>query len=517
MTATNAQSVPVLIVGGGSVGLTASILLARHGVRSLVAERHPGTSILPRAFGANVRTMEIFRVMGLEEAIQAVEVDVSGRALLLAMQTLDGPVLESVPFQTSGDPDDPAWPSPTRVSFIAQDVLDPILVRALSHAELAELRFGTEVSGLRSDPAGVTAELTDRRDGTRHVVKADYLIAANGANSSIREALGIGMTGHDISTEINVLFEADLSRALGAKRAILYRLRNQWLPHDGLFRNIDGGRRWTMFTRDTGGTRPAHIAEIIRGCADDPDLEVEIVASGAWRKAALLAARFRTGRVFLAGDAAHWLTPAGGLGMNTGIQGAHNLAWKLAAVLHCWAGPDLLDTYDAEWRPAASHAVELSQRIETTGHRAASKMLGQMLGTAYQQGAFARDGTCPPDVADPVADYVPTARPGHRAPHYLLSSGGCRRSTIDLFDLKFIALSPNKRWCDAARATGAALGIPLSAHVIADSAWAAQYGVGPDGAVLVRPDGYVAWRRAEACDDMHGEFHRAVDTVLCRN
>ena len=517
MTATNAQSVPVLIVGGGSVGLTASILLARHGVRSLVAERHPGTSILPRAFGANVRTMEIFRVMGLEEAIQAVEVDVSGRALLLAMQTLDGPVLESVPFQTSGDPDDPAWPSPTRVSFIAQDVLDPILVRALSHAELAELRFGTEVSGLRSDPAGVTAELTDRRDGTRRVFRADYLIAADGANSSVREALGIGMTGHDLSAEINVLFEADLSAALGVKRAILYRLHNQWPPHGGLFRNIDGGVRWTMFTRDTGDTRPGRMADIIRACAGDPDLDVEILASGAWRKAAMVADQFRAGRVFLAGDAAHRLTPAGGLGLNTGIQGAHNLAWKLAAVLHCWAGPDLLDTYDAEWRPAASHAVELSQRIETTGHRAASKMLGQMLGTAYQQGAFARDGTCPPDVADPVADYVPTARPGHRAPHYLLSSGGCRRSTIDLFDLKFIALSPNKRWCDAARATGAALGIPLSAHVIADSAWAAQYGVGPDGAVLVRPDGYVAWRRAEACDDMHGEFHRAVDTVLCRN
>jgi 2-polyprenyl-6-methoxyphenol hydroxylase-like FAD-dependent oxidoreductase len=515
VTATSAPSVPVLIAGGGSVGLTTSILLARHGVRSLVAERHLGTSTLPRAFGTNVRTMEIFRVLGLEEAIQAAEVDVGGRPLLLAMQTLDGPVLESVPFQNSGNPDDPAWPSPTRVSFCAQDILDPILAQALSEAGLAELRFGTEVSGLRPDPAGITAELTDRRDGTRHVIKADYLIAADGANSSIREALGIGMTGHDISAEINVLFEADLSRALGAKRAILYRLRNQWLPHGGLFRNIDGRNRWTMFTRDPGNARPARMAEIIRGCAGDPDLAVEILASGAWRKAAMIADRFRTGRVFLAGDAAHRLTPAGGLGLNTGIQGAHNLAWKLAAVLHGWAGPNLLDTYQAEWRPAAARAVELSHRIETTGHRAASKMLGQMLGTAYQQGAFVPDGTCPPDVADPVADYVPTARPGHRAPHHPLSCNG-RRSTIDLFDAKFVALSPSKRWCDAARAAGSVLGVPLSAHVITDSTWAAQYEVGPDGAVLVRPDGYVAWRRAEACDDMPSELRRAIDTVLCR-
>jgi 2-polyprenyl-6-methoxyphenol hydroxylase-like FAD-dependent oxidoreductase len=146
--------------------------------------------------------MEIFRVLGLEEAIQAVGVDMGGWPRLLAMQTLDGPVLESVPFQNSGDPDDPAWPSPTRVSFCAQDMLDPILVRTLGRAELAELQFGTEVSGLRPDPAGVTAELTDRRDGTRRTVRADYLIAADGANSSIREALGIGMTGHDISAEI---------------------------------------------------------------------------------------------------------------------------------------------------------------------------------------------------------------------------------------------------------------------------------------------------------------------------
>ena len=516
MTAANARSVPVLIAGGGTVGLTVSVLLARHGVRSLVAERHPGTSILPRAFGINVRTMEIFRVLGMEDAIQAVEVDVARLPLLLAMRTLDGPVLESVPFQNTGDPEDPAWPSPTRTIFCAQDVLDPILARAVGQTGLAELWFGTEVSGIRPDPAGVTAELTDRRDGTCRLVRADYLIAADGANSSVREAIGIGMAGHDISTEINVLFEADFSRALGAKRAILYRLHNQWLPEGGLFRNIDGGNRWTLFTRDTGDAAPERIAETIRGCAGDPDLEVQIVASGAWRKAALLADRFRTGRVFLAGDAAHWLTPAGGLGMNTGIQGAHNLAWKLAAVLHGWAGPELLDTYQAEWRPAARRVVELSYRIETTGHRAASKMLGQMLGATYQEGAFVPDGTGPPDVADPVADYVPTARPGHRAPHYPLSVAGCRRSTIDLFDGKFVALSPGRRWCDAARAAAASLGVPLSAHVIADPAWATRYGVGPDGAVLVRPDGYVAWRRAQACHNMPGELHRAIDTVLRR-
>ena len=118
-----------------------------------------------------------------------------------------------------------------------------------------------------------------------------YLIAADGARNSVREVLGIGMTGHDISAEINVLFEADLSRALGGKRAILYRLRNRWLSHGGVFRNIDGRNRWTMFTRDFDGARPARIAEIIRGCAGDPELPVEVLATGVWQKAALLAVR----------------------------------------------------------------------------------------------------------------------------------------------------------------------------------------------------------------------------------
>jgi putative polyketide hydroxylase len=168
--------VPVLITGGGAVGLTASILLARHGVRSLVAERHPGTSILPRATGNNVRTMEIFRVLGLEEAIQAVEVDVRGLPLLLEMATLDGAVLEAVPHLNGGDPADPAWPSPTRLSFRAQDALEPILADTLRRSGRSELRFGTEVSSFQPDPAGVTAELWDRRHGTRRVVRAEYLM-----------------------------------------------------------------------------------------------------------------------------------------------------------------------------------------------------------------------------------------------------------------------------------------------------------------------------------------------------
>lgn len=515
VTGSHDEWVPVLITGAGPVGLTAALLLAHHGVRSLVAERHPGTSILPRATGNSVRTMEIFRVLGLETAIRAAEVDVRGLPLLLEMETLNGPVLESVPFLSAGDPGDPAWPSPTRLSFCAQDVLEPILVSALTRSGRSELRFGTEVTGFAQDPGGVTAGLTDRNTGRCRVVRADYLLAADGAHSPTREALGVGMTGHEISTEINVLFEADLSRALGGRRSILYRLRNPWLPHGGLFRNTDGRNRWTMFTRSFDGARPERIAAIIRGCAGDPELAVEILATGTWHKAALLADRFGAGRVFLAGDAAHRLTPAGAMGMNTGIQGVHNLAWKLAAVWHGRAGTGLLDTYEAEWRPAARRSVDLSRRLDGANLRAASSLLGHVLGAAYETGAFVPDGTRAPDVTDPVADYVPTARPGHRAPHYRLPDGS-GRSAVDLFDGRFVTLSGSERWCAAALDAAAAWGVPMSAHLISDPAWAALYQLQPRGAVLVRPDGYVAWRSPATCDDTPGALDTAFAAVLRR-
>ncbi len=299
----------MLVAGGGPAGLVAAILLARHGVRTVVAERHAGTSILPRATGNNVRTMEILRVLGLEPAVQGAEVDVRGLPLLLEMETLDGPVQESVPFLSAGDPADPAWPSPTRLCYCAQDVLEPILVDAVTSSGCAEVRFDTELVGVEQDPAGVTAELRDRRTGTSRTVRAEYLVAADGANSPVRQALGIGMAGREVSSEINVLFEADLWRALGGRRSILYRLRNRWLPHGGILRSVDGRCRWTMFTRSFDGATPSRIAEIIRGCARDPELPVEVLATGTWRKAALLADRFRAGRVFIVGDAAHRLTP----------------------------------------------------------------------------------------------------------------------------------------------------------------------------------------------------------------
>lgn len=202
------------------------------------------------------------------------------------------------------------------------------------------------------------------------------------------------MTGNEIGTEVCILFEADLTRALAGRRSILYRVRNSWLPNGGLFSNNERHRRWTLFTRRFGDPTPSRCLEIIRGSASDPELAVKILATGVWQKAALLADRFRKGRVFLAGDAAHRMTPAGALGMNTAIHDVHNLAWKLAAVLHGRASPALLDTYEAERKPVASRSVAVSYQIEVANPGGRGNTVGLVLGAAYESGALVRDAAC---------------------------------------------------------------------------------------------------------------------------
>lgn len=200
--------------------------------------------------------------------------------------------------------------------------------------------------------------------------------------------------------------------------------------------------------------------------------------------------------------------------MNTSIQSAHNLAWKLAGVLQRWAGPGLLDSYEAERRPWTSQTVELSFRLNSQHRRAASQTLGHVLGGAYEAGAFIPDGTPPPRVADPITDYVATARPGRRAPHAWVTSQGRQVSTIDLFDGRFVLLSPSRAWCSAGRQVAAELPVPLRTEMIEDPGWAETYGVGTNGAVLVRPDGYVAWRSQAPAVDPTGELRRIVSAVV---
>jgi len=507
--------VPVVVVGAGPAGLMTSFLLSRYGIGSLLVERHQEVSLLPRALGINVRTMEIFRSLGLDAEVEAIGVDVRDRPFLVEIDTLRGPVRETVPRGGASDSGGPGSPTPAHFVFCAQNRLEPLLLDKLAASGLCEVRRGTELTELSQDASGVTVRLHERSTGAERSVRAAYVVGADGAYSTVRAQLGIEMRGHDhLSRELNILFDAELMGALGDIRAILYQVRHPWLTTPCLFRNIDGGLRWSLITPWFENPSPERCGELIRLCADDPGLEIEILAAGEWERATLLADHFRQGRVFLAGDAVHRVTPAGAFGMNTSIQTAHNLAWKLAAVLLGWAGPGLLDSYEAERRPWTKQTVDLSYRLNGQHRRAASHTFGHILGSAYEAGAFVPDGTPAPSIGDPIAEYAPSARPGRRAPHVWLTREGGSVSTIDLFDGRFVLLSPSEMWRTAWCEVAARLAVPFRAEVIADPGWAQIYGLGKQGAVLVRPDGHVAWRSAEISADPAAALYRAMASVL---
>jgi putative polyketide hydroxylase len=252
----------------------------------------------------------------------------------------------------------------------------------------------------------------------------------------------------------------------------------------------------------------ARCVELVRRATGVDDLQVEILSVLPWAMAASIADRFQLGRVFFAGDAAHLIPPAGGQAMNVGIQDVHNLAWKLAAVLQGRAGTGLLGTYETERRPVAAAIMADAIRNVTAGSAGQRSEQfsnrGRVLGVCYDSAAVIPDGTAPPELENPVIDYVPTARPGSRAPHLWLFKGDLQISTLDLYDTRFVLLSgpAGRRWQTAANEVSQRLRTPIDSYIVGSEGplldrtgeWAKLYGVEPEGAVLVRPDGHVAWR-----------------------
>jgi 2-polyprenyl-6-methoxyphenol hydroxylase-like FAD-dependent oxidoreductase len=524
--------VPVLIVGGGPVGLTASILLSRHGVRSLLVERHPGTATHPKARGINARTMEMYRQTGVEDGIRAAGLPPDRARFIVWARSLAGEELERrVPWRASAES---SAVSPVRNCLCAQDALEPVL---RDHAERAggELRFNAELRDLAQDGDGVTAALADRRSGTTTVVRARYVIAADGAQSRIRRALGVTMVGReDVYESVNVLLHADLRPWTEHRPAALYFIEHPQLK--ATFLTINGLDRWGFLVNSLSayGLTPADFTpertlELVRLAAGVPDLAVTILGIAPWTASAHVAERYTYGRIFLAGDAAHEMPPTGGFGLNTGVQDVHNLAWKLAAVLHGSAAPALLETYDAERRPVGQAITEQSLANSISmgrlGHQAPGfarpeylNEQGLIFGASYESAAIVPDGSPPPDVGNRITDYVPNGRPGGRAPHAWLTRGGRRMSTIDLVGQRFTLLASGGQWRRVATTTR----VPVDVITIGadgefadpDGEWPKLYGVGPGGAVLVRPDGYIAWRTPRAMSDPVAAVDDALSAIL---
>jgi 2-polyprenyl-6-methoxyphenol hydroxylase-like FAD-dependent oxidoreductase len=532
--------VPVLISGGGPVGLTASLLLSQHGVRSLLVERHPSTAITPKARGINARTMEVFRQCGIDAAIRDAGLGEGGTGLIVWTETLAGREIERrVPGRTTSKN---MAVTPVKNCLCAQDDLEPVIRRFAESTEPGTLRFNTEMMSFSQRPGAVTGTLTDRVTGTETPFTARYLIAAEGAQSRVRRALAVKMIGEEeVYDSVNILFHADLTQWVEHRPAALYFVEQQDLR--GTFLTINGRDRWGFLIHSPKqygwqpqDFTPEFCAELIRKAVGVPDLAVSVLGVNPWQASAIVADRYRVGNVFLAGDAAHEMPPTGGFGLNTGVQDVHNLTWKIAAVLRGKADESLLDSYHAERQPFGQIVTENSLiNAMSMGRKARQGNVlprreflneqGLIFGARYESMAVVPDHTSPVAVDDPVTEYVPSARPGSRAPHVWLRRGNEQISTIDLFGPHFVLLASRDgdAWRQAAQQIGTTWP-PLIAFTVGEDGdlndpngnWHDAYGVETDGAVLVRPDGHVAWRSRSGASNPLDALRTAFDCLLGR-
>ena len=532
------ETADVLIVGGGLAGLSTALFLSWHGVRPLLVERHADLLIHPRARGFTQRTMELFRQVGLETDIRKSGFATGDdfRWVAVRAETLAGDyeLVEEEADEDMGNL------SPAPFAPIDQDTLEIILRRKAEELG-ADVRFSTELISFEQTETGVTGLLKDRQTGAERTVRAGYLVAADGWDSPVRQRLGIGLDGPGPFFQVlTALIDADLRPALRGRPVSIAYLQ-QPRPGTILMSHDQEGQRWVFGT----GYAPQYgesladypeerIIALVREAAGLPDVAVSLRPQipGTALKVlgfaigAQVAQRYREGRVFLVGDAAHLVPPTGGLGANTGIQDAHNLAWKLATVIQGKAGPALLDTYHDERRPVGLLTMEQAlarwgSRVGEGAEGAAAPLLDYAavaFGYRYRSEAVigaAEDGRA----ALPATEL--TGQPGTRAPHVWLSRDGERLSTVDLFGCRFVLLigKDGGAWVDAARSITDTV---VDSYRIGDDGeladvdrrWAEAYGVTDGGAVLVRPDGFVAWHSAVAVEDPARELSTALSQLL---
>jgi 2-polyprenyl-6-methoxyphenol hydroxylase-like FAD-dependent oxidoreductase len=532
---------PVLLAGGGLVGLSTAMFLAQHGVASLAVEQLSGGSPLLRAAFFHMRTLELFRAAGIEDEVRRQSlIEFEPEGAIVMVETLAGrEVAGIIPSLNEGVD----ALSPCRRLFITQPGLEPIL-RARAERAGARVLEGTALVGLVQDARGVVATVRDVETGRERQLRAKYLVGADGAHSKVRELLGIELDGRGVfSNSITIYFHAPMASLIAGKQAmsVIY-VKNAELS--GFFRLDKDAHSGFLVVNTVGDTSkpeaasPANdvseprLIELVRAGVGVPDIPVTIDGVARWRATSDVARRFREGRIFLAGDAAHLMPPNGGYGGNTGIHDAHNLAWKLALVLKGVAGPELLSTYDMERRPAATFTVEQAYTRYVT--RSATYLSAKdfqplandfdiELGYLYRSPAILSEDESDRVHEDPRVSF---GRPGSRAPHLWLEQDGRPISTIDLFCRAFVVIAApdGAGWAEAARSVARGIeGLELEAHVVGrdgltdrEGRFASAHGLTSSGAVLVRPDGFVAWRAASMAGDPVRALSSALTSVLMR-
>jgi putative polyketide hydroxylase len=546
------DDVPVLISGCGPVGLMMSILLSRQGIDNIVLEKRGGVSNLPRARGITARSVEILSQLGLGPTVDAISLAPRWLQNFVYTEKLAGELVGMMPTHSMKPGALAAW-SPCDYKVAAQDRIDPMLYDHAAGYPQTQIRFGAELLSYEETPDDVIANV--RTGGNISRIRARYLIGADGGKSLLRQLAGIGETGRlAFNSYVNNHIRVDLERFIkGREGALIWTLAP---GHEGLFQILDGQQYWAVQIQyDPKIDHPEtwtedRVRRTLRAMIGDPgadELPIEILRSYTFTLSATISERLRAGRMLLVGDAAHQVPPFGGFGLNTGIQTAHNLAWKLGCVLRGEAGDALLDSFDSERREVATRVCEFGRvnagyigqlmravraasstdekREIVARSRQYGNWVGLDLGVHYEgEGAFIADDVPVPSVPDPIVDYVPHAKPGHRAPHLWVRRGDERISTVLLFD-RFILLTgaDGARWIHAARVMSER-GLPqLTAHVVAadgdlipEGDFCGLYGITPSGAVLVRPDGHVGFRAPGGVADPVAVLVDVFDRILCR-
>ncbi len=527
------------IIGGGPAGLLTALLLARRGIRCAVFERKPELSIHPKAIGISRRTAEIFQQIGIRRSVAAVDAGRGPHDTVLWAKSLMGEELG----RTASHPPQPDV-APYDEMLCPQHLTEQFLLEALDAEKDASIFFEHDVRAIHRGEESVHLDVHRTRLQENLAVDCKYVVAADGAGSFTRHALGITAEGPgDLGHFVNTYFRAPYGRHLRGRKAVL----NNLLSDESfeVFVSVDGSDLWLMHHFLQPGENVAdfpgeRLIPLIRAASGLPDVPVEILGVTSWVMSPKIASAFRAGRIFLTGDAAARLSPAGGLGMNTGLQSAHNLAWKLAAVLR--GAPDsLLDTYESERRAVVTHVYESSNalggevfEILSAGFsgdwdrardliaqsRRTGSGLGRDLGFRYTTGAFVPDVTAPAPVNDDDV-YAPAAIPGARAPHVWLDGDGARVSILDFFGRGFVVLAAGDAaaWRDAARDLEAsACGFALDVVAVGGDEgygdptgnFLKTYRINPGGAVLVRPDGITGW----TCPSAPKNHRQALDAAL---
>ena len=517
MTMVVSGKIPVLIAGGGPVGLALAIELGMSGIACLLVERRDGSIGVPKMSGLSTRSMELNRRWGVAEQAKHAGWPMTHPNDFVYCTSLAGRELARSKMPSYAEQKLSYTPEPG--CGCAQIFYDPILLARARELPGVTIRHMTALENFAEDEDGVRATLRDMTSGRTEEVAARYLVGCDGADGTVARALVRGYEGEGVVADsVNVYFRApDLPKIHDKGWARFYRFtdaRGTW----GEIIGIDGKERWrlSVLHADADFDGDAYM----RRLAGAP-LGYEILSVMNWERRERVAERYRAGSVFIAGDAAHQNSPTGGLGLHTGLADACDLGWKLAAALRGWGGGRLLDSYEAERKPVAldnvrastaefrvlvdlptgpeidddSEAGEALRRrfaaeFRRTGEvRSAIYTENLRTGYCYEPSPICvADGTTRPPVE--TKDFVPVARPGTRAPHAWLADG---RSTLDLFGRGFVLLRLGGRAPGADAIVGAARArnVPLEVVELADAAIAALY---ERALVLVRPDGHVAWR-----------------------